>query len=194
MFNLTLKEAPKEEPLTLGEIKTHLRIDADLTEDDADLTVAIAVAREHIERTRGLALVTQKWTAWGNSFYEHCIELRKRPIVSIDSVKYLDSNGVLQTLSPTLYQVDTKSFVPRVMPAYGQCWPTGRLDLNAVQIDCTFGYGPAAKVPDSIKWAIRLLVGHWYENREESINETFRLGNIPMGVNALLGSDAIVNV
>lgn len=192
---VTLKEAAKEEPVTLGDVKEHLRIDSDLTEDDAFLDTAIVAARTYVESTSNLALVTQKWTAWRGGFpgCSGSICLPKRPLVSVDLFRYRDTDGVLQTLANTEYQADTVAFSPRIVPAYGKSWPSGRCDINALQIDCTFGYGAAAKVPEPVKWAIKLLVGHMYEHREETVVDQFALKHIPMGVRHLLAPEAVMH-
>ena len=56
----------------------------------------------------------------------------------------------------------------RVAAAVNSTWPTARHDtLDAVTILFTAGHGTTQdSVPRSIKDAIRLLVGHRYENRE----------------------------
>lgn len=194
LYPMTLTAAPKEEPLTLAEIKSHLRIDEDLTDDDADLEAAIAVAREHIEQSRSLALVTQTWKIWGYGLPQVDIELIRRPLISVDTFKYRNTEGVLTTLDSSLYQADTQSLIPKICPAYGQSWPSVREDLNAVQIDVTLGYGAAAKVPNAIKWAIRLLVANWYEHREEEIEKTFETARIKIGVDNLLGPATVFRV
>ena len=69
----------------------------------------------------------------------------------------------------------------------GQSWPGTTLKTAAgVTITFVAGYGAtSASVPESIRQAILLLVGHWYENREATVG----VGNmqvLPMGVKALL--------
>ncbi|MCW5861278.1 MAG: head-tail connector protein, partial [Caldilineales bacterium] len=39
-------------------------------------------------------------------------------------------------------------------------------ELNAIHIRFEAGYGAASAVPTRYKQALKLLVGHWYENRE----------------------------
>ncbi len=57
---LVLTTAPAAEPISLAEAKAHLRIDAD--DEDALLTALIAAARMFVERTLGVALITQSWS------------------------------------------------------------------------------------------------------------------------------------
>lgn len=46
------------EPITLAEAKAHLRLDADLTEDDGLIVTLITSAREQAEHQLGFALAT----------------------------------------------------------------------------------------------------------------------------------------
>jgi uncharacterized phiE125 gp8 family phage protein len=49
----------------------------------------------------------------------------------------------------------------------GKWWPaTACYNYGAVQVTFVAGYGNAAAVPADLKAAIKLLVGHLYENRE----------------------------
>lgn len=90
-----------------------------------------------------------------------------------------------QTLSPRLYQVDVKTDPGRIAPAYGQVWPQTRCEtLNAVTIRFVCGYGLAAAVPKTIKQAMLLMIGHWFEHREEVSD--FELFPVPSAVDMLL--------
>jgi len=53
-----------------------------------------------------------------------------------------------------------------IYPLYLSVWPSVRLDDKSVQISYLAGYGGAANVPTPAKHAIKMLVGHWYANRE----------------------------
>jgi uncharacterized phiE125 gp8 family phage protein len=68
-------------------------------------------------------------------------------------------------------------------PLYLEDWPNVRLDDKAVQITYLAGYGGAANVPKPAVHAIKMLVGHWYANRE-AIGSAGQ--NVPLGVHALL--------
>ena len=65
--------------------------------------------------------------------------------------------------------------------------------MNGVNIRFTAGFGDEAdNVPKRIRTAIKLLVGHLYENREiTDIREHFE---IPFAIKSLLGLDRIVPV
>jgi uncharacterized phiE125 gp8 family phage protein len=102
------------------------------------------------------------------------------------SVKYIDTFGVEQTLvQNTDYVVDTYGIVGHVRPAYGVGWPTARDDFNTVKIRYTCGYGPAATdVPDLIREAIILMVGHWMNFQPAA--ESGSITRVPYAVRDLL--------
>ena len=72
--------------------------------------------------------------------------------------------------------------------AYGADWPRENLyPTNPVNIRFTAGFGGAADVPGPVVAAMKLLVGHWYENRENSLVGV-SVNELPMGVTALLAN------
>lgn len=86
------------------------------------------------------------------------------PIVSVASVKYIDTAGNLITLDPANYVVD--KIEGTVSAAFGKAWPATRAVDNAVQVDYDAGFGTAADVPGSIKFWICRRAADLYEHRE----------------------------
>lgn len=94
------------------------------------------------------------------------IDIPLPPLQQIVSVNYYDFNGNLDTVDPSLYVVSL-STPARIQPTYSKVWPIARPTIDAVQI--TFVCGQAAtadKVDDNVKAAMKLMLAHWYENRE----------------------------
>lgn len=90
------------------------------------------------------------------------------PVITVDSVKYIDTAGVQQTLSNSVYIVDNVSEPCRVMTGYGQVWPSTQQRVNAVEVTFTAGYGSSgSNVPEAIRHWIMLRAATLYENREE---------------------------
>lgn len=161
---LTLLQAPAAEPLSLADAKTHLRVDGD--DEDALISALIVAARNHAESITGRALVTQRRRLTLPAFpagEDLSIELPKPALQSVQSVTYLDGDGVRQTLAG--HQVVTDELVGRVLPAYGAVWPACRETPGSVVIDYTAGYGDAYAVPEGIKAWLRLAIGAMYEQR-----------------------------
>ena len=163
---LTQLSTPAAEPLTLAEAKLHLRVDADITDDDSLITALIVTARQQAEHRTGRALVSQQWRYAIDTFPADSLELPLPKLQSVQSVSYLDSAGTRQTLANTEYDVITDELVGRLLPAYGKTWPDCRVRPGSVQVSYTCGYGAAADVPQSIKAWMLLAIGAWYENRE----------------------------
>ncbi len=95
------------------------------------------------------------------------IYLDHSPVVSVDSLQYIDQDGVTQTLASSAYKLDSVTAPARLVPAYGTTWPTTRNEINAVSVTYTCGFGAAAAVPETIKRWMLLRIGALYENREE---------------------------
>jgi uncharacterized phiE125 gp8 family phage protein len=89
------------------------------------------------------------------------------PLQSVESINYIDTNGIQQTLDPSQYKVDVASSRGRIVPAYGAAWPAARNEINAVEVNFTCGYGDAEAVPQGIKNWMLIRIATLFENREE---------------------------
>jgi len=173
---------PAAEPVTLSEVKAQLGISG--TDHDTRLNRLIPLVREYVENYTGRALITQTWDYFADSFPKK-IEIPKPPLQSITTLKYTDTDGTQQTLSSSLYTVNTNMEPGYIVPAYNEDWPDIRDVPDAVEIRFVAGYGTAStNVPQGLRHGILLLIGHWFENTEES--QPFNLTSIPYGVPALL--------
>lgn len=165
---------PEEEPVTLTEAKAHLRVET--SDDDFYISGLIKVARAQIEAWTGIQCITATWALSVDRFPRagEALKLRRAaPIQSIESVKYIDENGVEQTLAGTVYQLDATVKPAELLLAYDQEWPTIRAQRNAVTIRYIAGDGDApGDVPWERKWAILAYLGHLYENREPIVTGT----------------------
>lgn len=163
---LTLITAPESEPVTLAEAKAHMRV----THDDEDtlITALIAAAREACEQKLGRALITQTWEKVLDAFPENEIRLPWPPLISITSVKYIDTSGAQQTLAADVYTIDADSEPGWLLLADGETWPETLDVANAVRVRYSAGYGAAGAVPQSIKAWLLLKIAELYEHREAS--------------------------
>lgn len=153
-------------PVTLTEARAHLRIDD--TAEDTLITTLITMATDYAELRMGRAIINQTWGQYLDEFpSEDYIEVKFPPLSSVTHVKYYDTSNVLQTLSSSDYEVDTISEpgIIRLVPTAS--WPGTYDKLNAVIITFIAGYGAAStNVPELIRGAIKLLISHFFENRE----------------------------
>lgn len=131
----------------------------------------IRSSRIYAENYTHRAFVTQEWQLNYDSFPDSEIEIPKPPLISLDSVKYVDTDGILQTLvQDTDYEAVLGGETGKIRLVSGKSWPATKTTLNAVQIAFTAGYGASpVNVPENIRQAIRLLTGEHYERREEGI-------------------------
>lgn len=180
-YALTVKSAPANEPVTLAEAKSHAKVDHDY--EDGVLNTIIAAARVSAEKYLQRALVTQTLTmtldkfpgyhpfvpelTW-HGYRESTIYLPRSPVQSVSEVRYLDTEGVQQTLATDRYRVDTDSEPARIVPVWDELWPPTRPTTRAVEVDFVAGYGEAADVPQGIKLAILMMVSTWYNIRQNT--------------------------
>ena len=198
---------PAQEPLLLADAKAHLRVDG--TADDALILQKIRACRFHLERQYDIALITQTlqlnldsfpyWWLWrggSTNYYNWWLDqayytqlLLRPPVQSITSVTYTDPSGNPQTMSAADYVLDTNNRPARLVPALNKQWPATAIGtINVAAVKFVAGYGAAdTNVPDDIKEALMMLLGHFYENREQVVTDA-RVAAItmPLGVDQLM--------
>ncbi|MEM4234908.1 MAG: head-tail connector protein [Candidatus Methanomethylicaceae archaeon] len=183
---LKLLTPPAVEPISLSEIKLHLRIDG--TSEDTLLNVLITTARQHVEAITRRALIQQQWQLILDDWWDDVLELPLPPLISVDSLTYKDASGGINTMPSSDYIYETVG-IGRLRLAKGKSFPSVELySIGAIKITFTAGYGSdGVDVPEPIRHAIRLLVGHYYENREAVIVERgANIMQLPVAVDALL--------
>ena len=177
---------PAEEPLVLADCTAQLN--SPPSADDSFITGLIGDAREYLENMTGRSFITQTLDVWFPRFLRK-MDMPRPPLVSVESVKYLDTAGDEQTLDTAVYRVNNKGDEKAsILLKYGQAWPDIYPERDAddlVTVRIVTGYGAAAAVPRSIKRAMLLIVGDWYMNREAVVPQIM-LRQIPNGVHALL--------
>ncbi len=170
------------EALSLADAKAHLRVDYDA--EDALISAYIAVSIQTVEQYCGITLLQKTLTARFDGFANPLI-LRRGPVVSVSEVRYVDSIGVSKTVPQAAYSVSIDRARARLAPASGVAWPATISGMDVVEVDYQVGYVSGA-IPMSILHAMKLLVGHYYENRTP-----VNIGNIttvlPFTISALLG-------
>ena len=187
MTGLKIITAPTVEPVTLAEAKLFAKVD--LTDDDALITALIVAARQKAESYTRRAFVTQTWEwmidgapglasddmddlprgwPWTLTYPGHgYLAVPRPPLISVVSVKYYDLSDAETLWASSNYVVDIHSEPGRILLASSKTWPSSLRPYNSMVIRFTAGYGAtAADVPDAIKTAIKLIVAHWYQNRE----------------------------
>lgn len=175
---------PTNEPVSLDEAKLHLRLDD--SGEDALVSGLIRAARETVERMTGRSTTnrycSQTFAAFGSG-----LELQYPPVSAVSGVGYYDVSGTSGTVAASGYQASLDSLPPVLTVAPDCDWPgvqTGR-DLP-ITVTYVAGYGASgADVPEAMRLAMKMMIGHWYRNRE-NVNIGNITNEIPFTVQALL--------
>jgi uncharacterized phiE125 gp8 family phage protein len=180
---------PATEPITLAEARAHLNFTADdPTDDDTLIEALIGAARETCEEYRNCAMLEQVIThvlpafpcvdAVRNPFGE--IRLYRPPHISVETIQYWDENNETQSLTPAT-DTNFNAVLGTISPKVGETWPKTASRPDAVTITYKCGHANAAAVPKRWKQAVLLVVGKWYEQREDNVK------NLPTAAEHLLG-------
>lgn len=161
---------PAVEPIDLADAKRQCRVNDDQTDEDESILSYIGAARQAAEAYTSRAFITQTWDLKFDGF-PAVIVLPKPPVQSVTNITYIDTNGATQTLSSSLYTTDLPTgpyaMPGRIVPAYGETWPSTRDVPNAVTVRIVCGYGVnGTDVPEAIRQAIRASVAMQYMQRE----------------------------
>ncbi len=175
-------EAPDIEPITLEEAKSHLHIELDYTDEDALITSLIRTARRLCESYSGRSFMTQERVIkmdrfpsceyYNRSRLPNGITVPYGPIQSIDSVKYIDSDGNEVELTEDVdFKADLHSDLARIFPT--DTWPSTSNEPNAVSVEYTAGFdavsGGTEEFPEEIRQAMLMQIGTLYENRQDEV-------------------------
>lgn len=187
-MNLTQTVAPAAEPISRDDAKEHLRVTH--TDDDDYIDALIAAARARLDGITGIlgrALIDQTWTLELDEFPANGeIRIPLAPLSSITQIDYRDADSVSQTLATSVYTTTKRNGVSYVVRKDGQSWPAIDNDPDAVTVTFVAGYGEAGSdVPPALIAAMKLHIGHMYENREAVVVGTIA-SDLPLGYEALV--------
>ena len=178
---LALIAPPAVPAVSLADAKGHLRVEHDA--DDTLIEALVESAAGMIDGPEGIGFCLQEQTwridldgfnefGWGrlhstDDRRDLRIRLPLRPVVSVESIQYVDTSGDEQTVDAADYRVSIAGGTATLTPV--SSWPTPRDEPGAVRIEFKAGEG----TPAALRSAILLMVGHLYEHRE-----TVNVGNI----------------
>lgn len=177
---LVLVTAPSVEPLSLADAKAWLRVQH--TAEDDLITDLIVAARQRAELLSERQLITATWRLTLDSFPSGNggLVIPRPRLISVTSITYVDTAGTTTTMPAADYIADTDSEPGWIVPAYGDIWPTPRVQANAVKVTYTAGYGAAAtNVPKELILGIKGHVAVHYQKRMDPgemdrIDQVFR--------------------
>lgn len=192
MFILERVTDPDIEPVTLAEMKRHLRCFDDVTDEDDDISALITGAREWVEDYTGRALIDQTWrltidqcggvtgdsvSGFTTSTGYYCgqfqwsrlgeIMLRKSPALAVTSFVSVDAEGSETEIDADTYQLrEADSKWPRIVALNGATWTAGmvRISFRAGFADRTGSpQQEADEVPVRFKQAMKLWAEAMYD-------------------------------
>ncbi|MDB5847337.1 MAG: hypothetical protein JWP29_1089 [Rhodoferax sp.] len=175
----------RELPLTLPEMRAHLKLDDPDQVNPLDALIkaragaACDFAQHYADRAIGLQMVEAAFPC----FPLLALGLPLSPVKVVSSVKYTDDGGTVQTCASGSYDVNDYGRKHSLVPAYGTTWPTARDAWDAVKVRYTCGY-EAADLPDAVRSALLLILGHLHRNNQAV--SALRLDEVPMGAVDLL--------
>lgn len=169
MYPPVLVTAPTSVVVELDDLKGHLRVEHD--DEDALIAALEAAAVAHFDGWRGVlgrAVMPQTWSQQLDSWGCHRLAFPDAEVTAVV--------GILDGVETAATEFSTE-----VMS--GGVYVTAQGD-TADRIKVTFTASlPAEQLP-AVQMAVKLLVGHWYENREAATEKA--LSAAPMAVQALV--------
>jgi uncharacterized phiE125 gp8 family phage protein len=160
MRRLSVVEDNSDLPLTEAEAKLHCKID--VSDDDALIESLIAAVAELCETELAAPLLEKDYRLLLDSFPDEITLLARTSAVA--SVKYYDSNNVLQTLSTDDYYAALTGVMASLTPV--DAWPETYVRPDAVEVLFTAGWPDADSIPNAVKQWMLLRIKHYYDNRE----------------------------
>jgi uncharacterized phiE125 gp8 family phage protein len=182
---------PATFPVTLAEAKAQCRIDID---DEDDLIYGfIGAATERVQLAARRTLMTTVYDLFFDAWPSFPIRLELPPVVSVTGIYNTPEDASeIEWAAANNYAVNTNSEPARIVYRRNATTPSPTLEpVNAVRIRYTAGYGSTASaVPDRYRQAIRMLIGHYYENREALlVAQGLSMSELPLAVADLINID-----
>lgn len=180
------------EPVTLADLKAHLRID--MTDDDAVVAGMGVAARRLVEEYTGRRLMPRTEQLLLDSF-PPCrqIMIPAAPVSAIGPLTYYDDANNPTVYPSANYITDFSGPIGMLVLKYGMIWPilgSNRRPVNVATVDFSSGYASAAQVPEPLTLAIKMLTGHFYENREAT--SMLDVKEVPLGMRHLMDPYKVV--
>lgn len=175
--------AAADEPVTLAQAKAQCHVvSADTSFDDA-LNGHIATARNQVESITGTRLQEQTIEMRCTSFSD-LDHLPVGPLISVESITYIDTSGSVQMLSESVYEARLYNLSPQIVLKYGQVWPTIR-EGSPITVTADAGYDT---VPPALVSAMLLIIGDLF-----TFHETVSVGTSSMLQTSTMIDNLIAN-
>jgi uncharacterized phiE125 gp8 family phage protein len=159
---------PQVTPVTLEEVKAHLKVTG--TDEDSLLAIYIQAATNAAEAYTNIRFIDTEIEEVFDEFHE--MTYLRFPTKQIDSIKYDSSDDTEKTVNTAIYVLNTYTEPQVLLRQSGQNWPNDLADKRLrIRVRYIAGFGDEpSTVPADIRSAILLIVGHLYENREDTVS------------------------
>lgn len=148
--------------LSVLQMRDHLLL-GDATEQDAYIQALIVAAYDRVERHLEASLLTQTLEASIDRVpCEDVWLLPRGPVQAISSVTAYYDDGTSSAMSASTYYLADD----RLCLSSAAAWPTFLRRRRALVARYTAGFTSADLVPQTIVHAMRLLVAHWFTQRQ----------------------------
>lgn len=162
--------------LSLADAKAHLRVD--VTAEDDLITDLIGAALDTCQQVTGRYLGSTSATLYADGWKNQAFTFG--PVTAISKVEYYNQANTLTELPAARWWADLESTPQRITFDAPPAIYTNR--HQGVKVSATLGEGT---IPRPMRQAALLLVGHYYENRQQVVTGS-KPEAIPMAVDFLL--------
>jgi uncharacterized phiE125 gp8 family phage protein len=163
---------PAQELISVDDVAEFVR--AEFSESEEALIESLILAarqwcEEYLGRSIGVQTIELRLAGFPNN--NKPIVLRS-PIIEVNSVKYLDTNGTEQTLDTDDYLVSDAE-PAEIVPV--SAWPVAFGSSDSVRVEYEAGYCASGSpmvsqaLPRTIRTAILMMVADMYTNREAQV-------------------------
>lgn len=204
-FPIEIIASGSDELITIEDVERQIRFS--LSNQSEHIVQLIQAVREQGESVTRRALKPTNKILTLDTFPSGrgIIEIPNAPLRSITSITYFDGSGILQTIDSSLYKISSGNNVfpqqlSRVMPIYGESWPSTLDDVDVVTINYVCGYGTVLnsesvyetiELPKAIKQWMLINIANLYNNPETIVVSNVNrqsLVQIPMIANSLIAN------
>lgn len=166
----------EDEPVTIEEIKSWLRIDADYASEDSNLMLIAASSREKLEKHLNLSFAPKTWEV---QFSGESIELPYGPHVMITSLLPVNVDNPeeitdykefgLQFKSIYLAPLNGANFFYPISGALPEIWNANYISCGTYNVKYLAGYGNEnMPLPKALKHALLIQIDYDYKNQGEA--------------------------
>ena len=175
-------------PLSVADAKAHMRVE--IAADDTLIQSHILAACKYVEQETQKRVIEKDFRLVYN-----CSEITGDVItleqfdsgITINAFTYFDENDTEAAVGAALY-----AGIGRWIQLKDGFGDLSTRELNAFKIEYTVS---AAPITAAIEQALKMIVAHWYENREAvGIEDSMKLVNLPLSVKSILMSEKIYSV